>query len=383
MESMDARIEENSGSIDKTRKEVEKVDRELRRMEKRIDDIQERMEDTLFEELRERDQRKLNLILHGVEEPTDNIEDLRERQEADKDTCGIIFKAIRARATRSSLKFCRRIGKRGRDPRAMVIGLYSEHDRRNLLERSRDLQHTRYKDVNIVPDLTKKQRAEEVKMKEEAERRNRDLTTEDREKNMKWLVVGKKGEKRIMKGQEREIISRIGRTGDGDRLRGAASNGDWEGGRRRSGEKDQGREKRETGARRKEGGVWNRERRNNEQRRNREKEDESCWKDTRGGVREDSQEWAGRWRAREERDRYGRRVEEDGSHRYSDWRENNRQEAAVHGRVVRDREQKGRESMEKSVVELGRGRVNSKRGRESDSGSDREGNWPRNKTTRQ
>jgi hypothetical protein len=45
-----------------------------------------------------------------VEEPADNKEDLRERQEADKDTCGRIFKAIRAREMRSSLKFCRRIG---------------------------------------------------------------------------------------------------------------------------------------------------------------------------------------------------------------------------------------------------------------------------------
>jgi hypothetical protein len=113
-------------------------------------------------------------------------------------------------------------------------------------------------DVNIVPNITKKQWAEEVKMKEEAEQRNRDLTSQDWEKNMKCLVVVNKGEKHIMKGQEREIISHARRNGEGDRPREKSCNRDWEG--RRSGEKDQGREERETGARRKEG-VWNRERR--------------------------------------------------------------------------------------------------------------------------
>jgi hypothetical protein len=91
----DARIEENSRSIDKTRKEVDKLDRELKRIGSRMEDMQEWK--TLFSRSRERDQWKLNLILHGVEEATDEIKDLIERLEADRGTFEQIFKAIRAK----------------------------------------------------------------------------------------------------------------------------------------------------------------------------------------------------------------------------------------------------------------------------------------------
>jgi hypothetical protein len=40
-------------------------------------------------------------------------------------------------------------------------------------------------------------------MENEADRRNRDLSQEDRAKNLKWLVVGQKGEKRLIKTVER------------------------------------------------------------------------------------------------------------------------------------------------------------------------------------
>ena len=52
--------------------------------------------------------------------------------------------------------------------------------------------------------MTKSQRRGEPKLREEADRRNGELTVEDRDKNLKWLVLGKRGEKRLIKGVERE-----------------------------------------------------------------------------------------------------------------------------------------------------------------------------------
>ena len=43
-----------------------------------------------------------------------------------------------------------------------------------------------------------------MRLSEEAERRNQDLTEEDRERNLKWIVVGSRGEKRIIKATERD-----------------------------------------------------------------------------------------------------------------------------------------------------------------------------------
>jgi hypothetical protein len=104
-----------------------------------------------------------------------------------------------------SLRFCRRIGEKSAEPRPMVIGLETEEEKRHILARARNLQGTQFQDISVVPDLTKKQRAKEAKMKQEAEERNKSLTTEECNRNEKWLVVGRRGEKRLIKGIERDI----------------------------------------------------------------------------------------------------------------------------------------------------------------------------------
>ena len=74
--------------------------------------------------------------------------------------------------------------------------------------------------VTIVPDLTKTQRKGEMRLREEAERRNQDLTEEERERNLQWIVVGSRGEKRIIKGTERDKNSGQGGGSGGSGLGG-------------------------------------------------------------------------------------------------------------------------------------------------------------------
>jgi hypothetical protein len=87
MENMDARITKNADNINGC----------LKRVERKVEEMQEKMEDILFEELRERVQerkeRKLNFVIHGVEEPAENVQDNRERGEEDNDACGRIFRS--------------------------------------------------------------------------------------------------------------------------------------------------------------------------------------------------------------------------------------------------------------------------------------------------
>ena len=56
----------------------------------------------------------------------------------------------------------------------------------------------------IVPDLTAAERKEEAGMLSEVELKNKDITEEDKAKNLEWMVVGKRGERRIIKGRKRE-----------------------------------------------------------------------------------------------------------------------------------------------------------------------------------
>lgn len=185
---------------------MEELRQELRRLNERMDQDKDReaKEDTLCEELRERDVRRCNVIIHGVPEPDDSIQDNRERMEIHKIRCEELFQEIRARTRKPDIRFCRRIGERGRDSRPIVIGVTTEEEKKHLLDRAKELQRSRFNNVAIVPDLTKLQRRGEEKLVREAEERNKSLTREDMDKNQRWLVVGKRGEKRMIKGVERE-----------------------------------------------------------------------------------------------------------------------------------------------------------------------------------
>ena len=73
---------------------MEELRQELRRLNERMDQDKDReaKEDTLCEELRERDVRRCNVIIHGVPEPDDSIQNNRESLEIDKNRCKELFR---------------------------------------------------------------------------------------------------------------------------------------------------------------------------------------------------------------------------------------------------------------------------------------------------
>ena len=181
----EAKVEDNSDKIEEVRKITEELRAELREQTRRTEGLEERMATALDSELREREARRLNLVIHGLPEPDANIKDPRERMERDKEECERLFIAMKARTRYQAIRFCRRIGEKGGDPRPMVFGIHSEEEKRHLLEKSKELLYTQYENVTVVPDMTKSQRKGEQKLRDEADRRNTELTAEDREKNLK------------------------------------------------------------------------------------------------------------------------------------------------------------------------------------------------------
>ena len=200
----EAKVADNSDKIEEVRRITEDLRRELREQAKKTDGLQEKMERTLDEELREREARRLNLVIHGLPEPGEHIKEPRDRMEQDKSECENLFVAMKARTRYQDVRFCRRIGEKGDAPRPLVFGVFAEGEKCHILEKAKELLHTRYVNVTIVPDMTKSQRRGEQRLRDEADHRNNQLTEEDRNKNLKWLVVGKRGEKRLIKGVERE-----------------------------------------------------------------------------------------------------------------------------------------------------------------------------------
>ena len=203
-DEMEAKVADNSDKIEEGRLATEELRKELREQIRKTEGIQERMEMVMDEELREREARRLNLVIHGLQEPDENIRESRLRMEADKTECEKVFIAMKARTKYQDIKFCRRIGEKGGDPRPLVVGVFHEEEKRHLLEKARELLNTHYENVTVVPDMTKSQRRGEQRLRQEADQKNAHLSEEDRSKNLKWLVVGKRGEKRLIKGVERE-----------------------------------------------------------------------------------------------------------------------------------------------------------------------------------
>ena len=184
---------------------MEKVEVENSKTEDRIVDIKESLRSEFYAEMRDRKQRRKNLVMHRIGEAGQDVNKAEERKDWDLRSCNNIFKAMGTKLTSDmAVQFCRRVGERGETPRPLVVGFRTAEDKDLVLNNARKLKDTFFNDVGIVPDLTSVERKEEAGMLSEVELKNKDRTEEDKAKNLQWMVVGKRGERRIIKGLIRE-----------------------------------------------------------------------------------------------------------------------------------------------------------------------------------
>ena len=198
------RVDSNTARLDTCHTEIEEMKKAMQQMAERMDMEQDRRDSMVCEEMQEREIRRKNIVLHGLAEAPENIRVNRERMEWDRKKCCELFHIMGARLKLEDIRFCRRVGERRGEPRPLIVGLFRDEDKEHTLGRARHLHGTAFEKVSVVPDLTKKQRALEIKLKEEAEEKNKYLTAEDLRNNLRWIVVGRRGEKRIIKGVERD-----------------------------------------------------------------------------------------------------------------------------------------------------------------------------------
>ena len=222
VDALQNKVESASGELEEVKEKVTVVEKMVKKVEKSVENMEKNGDDGMYEELRAREAIKRNLVIYGLEEPDQSIRDGKDRMEADKEECENIFKAIRSKAKRTDIRFCRRIGEKGEEARPLLLGMNSETIKCGVLDQARELQNTDYHHIGIGPDQTKKQKQAEIKLTEEANRKNREeLTEEDQAKNLKWIVIGQRGEKRMVKVQEREREE----TGGGPSIRGTRGKG--------------------------------------------------------------------------------------------------------------------------------------------------------------
>lgn len=204
VEELKEKVEENTKLIQGNADSVEDVKKSVVNLDEKVEDMEKRIEARIYGEMRERESRKASVVMHGLEEPPPTIKDGKERAEDDFARALEVMKTAKADLGRKDMIYCWRMGEKGEDPRPLVLGLESKAARLHLLNQAKELKNSEYKHVHIVPYLTKKQMQEEADMEKEAEGRNKNLSEADKAKNWEWMVRGKKGEKRLVKGLKRE-----------------------------------------------------------------------------------------------------------------------------------------------------------------------------------
>jgi hypothetical protein len=224
------RVREVEKKLDEVQKEVKENTKNIERVDNNVVEIRKELEDIkkkdlaetskyiTADEYREREARRVNVIMHSVKESEATTAE--DRRKADMDECGNILQAVGLTAARDEIITCRRLGEKRDGPRPVTVVLASESARTAALNAARRLRNTRYNEVSIIPDLTQQQRQEEAGLTEEAARRNRDeLTEDDIQKNLVWQVVGQRGARKLIKTRARVY----GQRGGGNQMgRGAA-----------------------------------------------------------------------------------------------------------------------------------------------------------------
>ena len=205
MEAMQHSMNANTAAVKEVEHKVERLDSAIQKKDEAVEKIVKKSELSIYDEMRERESRRLNVVFHGIGEKERVEGDTgKDRAAWDKKSCGNIFEALNLDMTEEAVKFCRRLGEKGEEPRPLLAGFYTEMERSKLLRNANKLEKTVFSNVNVSADLTKKQRDEEKEMWKEAESRNEKLTEEDKSKNLQWLVVGARGEKRFVKSVPRD-----------------------------------------------------------------------------------------------------------------------------------------------------------------------------------
>ena len=204
MDHQEGKTQENTEAIRKNEDRTEEVNKKVEKLAEEMEKMKQNSTENWMEEMRERELRRENIIVYGVEEAGDSEKDGRTRAEADLKKLDMIFMATRANIpTKDAVSFSRRVGEKGEEPRPLVVGFHEEQARKRVLRGARNLKNSPFSHVTIAPDLTKLQRKAEDDLKEEATKRNRQLTTEEKSKNLQWLVVGQRGTRRLIKGVSR------------------------------------------------------------------------------------------------------------------------------------------------------------------------------------
>ena len=205
---IDARLDKLEEQIDK----VEELQEEVKKLNKKVELIESFSKtndnDSFMDELRERDYRKENILLYDLPEPTASTGEQRARMDLNR--LKDILDQLKIRIEDDDVKFMIRVGRFDNTKmRPALVGIPNSNLREKILSKAPQLNNMRppFNAIKIAKDLTRRQREDDKNIRLEAVKLN-DSLSEEEKKNVVWKVVGKKGERRLIKGRVTEAVQR-------------------------------------------------------------------------------------------------------------------------------------------------------------------------------
>ena len=208
-------VKSNSDNIATLNKASDTVNDKLKSLEKSQDELkdnnrhnQEGTARVVLAELRQQESKKDNLVVHMIKESTsDNLE---ERKEDDRSEIDDLFTELELDISSEDVKFIKRLGRRTQDTvRPILLGLKTHSDKEKIMSRANTLKDKEdpWNEIYISPDLTYQQRKEDERVRAECEQKNLERSEED-SLNFEFRVVGRKGQKILVKTSLRESSQR-------------------------------------------------------------------------------------------------------------------------------------------------------------------------------
>ena len=200
-------MKEKEADMDNMKREVEAIKATVNSVNRKVESGLDNQNASVFKELRDRENRKNNVVFHNLPEPQGRTKEERIQEDNNlvEEVCGLIDVPIKMQA---AARFTVRLGKFTKDGcRPVLVGYKDTTVKDKVLDNARALNRlddgSQWKKVTIVPDLTKLQRKEEDDLRKEASDMN-DKMSDEESKNFTWKVVGRRGERRLVRASRQQ-----------------------------------------------------------------------------------------------------------------------------------------------------------------------------------
>ena len=177
---VDASMMEELRKLKQANDDLNKKIKDLDKMwERREEEIIRRTTEKLrenMEEMEEKEAKKKNVIVFNIPEPSKSA-DPKEREQEDKDACKMIFRDLLRVEDAEIEGICRLGREEAGKKRPVVVTVNEVGVKWHLVKMSmklKEMEEEKYRNIRIYPDLTKKEREENARLREEIKELRKD-----------------------------------------------------------------------------------------------------------------------------------------------------------------------------------------------------------------